>query len=36
VPGRSNREDFGLAAAKGYGFKMDEPLRIQVEAMAQA
>ncbi|CAN7655537.1 YceI family protein [Pseudoduganella sp. LjRoot289] len=29
-----NREDFGLAAGKDYGFSMDVALRIQVEAVA--
>jgi polyisoprenoid-binding protein YceI len=29
-----NREDFGLAAGKDYGFSMDVALRIQVEAIA--
>jgi polyisoprenoid-binding protein YceI len=29
-----NREEFGLAAGKDYGFKMDVTLRIQVEAIA--
>ncbi|KQW90112.1 polyisoprenoid-binding protein [Massilia sp. Root418] len=29
-----NREDFGLAAGKDYGFSMDVGLRIQVEAVA--
>jgi polyisoprenoid-binding protein YceI len=33
--GSFNREDFGLAAGKDYGFKMDVQLRIQVEAMAR-
>jgi polyisoprenoid-binding protein YceI len=28
-----NREEFGLAAGKDYGFKMDVTLRIQVEAV---
>ena len=32
--GRFNREDFGLAAGKDYGFRMDVDLRIQVEAIA--
>jgi polyisoprenoid-binding protein YceI len=34
VYGSFNRDDFGLAAGKDYGFKMDVPLRIQVEAIA--
>jgi polyisoprenoid-binding protein YceI len=34
VHGSFNRDDFGLAAGKDYGFKMDVPLRIQVEAIA--
>jgi polyisoprenoid-binding protein YceI len=29
-----NREDFGLAAGKDYGFNMSVTLRIQVEAIA--
>jgi polyisoprenoid-binding protein YceI len=29
-----NREDFGMAAGKDYGFKMEVLLRIQVEAVA--
>lgn len=29
-----NREEFGLAAGKDYGFSMDVALRIQVEAVA--
>ena len=29
-----NREDFGMAAGKDYGFSMDVALRIQVEAIA--
>jgi polyisoprenoid-binding protein YceI len=29
-----NRDDFGLAAGKEYGFRMDVGLRIQVEAVA--
>lgn len=33
--GTFNREDFGLAAGKDYGFKMDVGLRIQVEAVAK-
>ncbi|KQY88587.1 YceI family protein [Pelomonas sp. Root1444] len=33
--GSFNREDFGLAAGKDYGFKMDVQLRIQVEAIAK-
>jgi polyisoprenoid-binding protein YceI len=33
--GTFNREDFGLAAGKDYGFKMDVALRIQVEAVAK-
>ncbi|MFT7772536.1 YceI family protein [Roseateles sp.] len=33
--GSFNREDFGLAAGKDYGFKMDVGLRIQVEAVAK-
>lgn len=33
--GSFNREDFGLAAGKDYGFRMDVGLRIQVEAVAQ-
>lgn len=32
--GSFNREDFGLAAGKEWGFKMDVQLRIQVEALA--
>ncbi len=32
--GSFKRDDFGLAAGKDYGFKMDVPLRIQVEAIA--
>ena len=32
--GSFNREDFGLAAGKDYGFKMNVDLRIQVEAIA--
>lgn len=32
--GSFNREDFGLAAGKDYGFRMDVDLRIQVEAIA--
>jgi len=31
--GSFNREDFGIAFGKGYGFKMDVTLRIQVEAI---
>ncbi len=34
VYGSFNREEFGLAAGKDYGFKMDVALRIQVEAIA--
>lgn len=34
VHGSFNRDDFGLAAGKDYGFKMEVPLRIQVEAIA--
>jgi polyisoprenoid-binding protein YceI len=33
--GTFNREDFGLAAGKDYGFKMDVGLRVQVEAVAK-
>ena len=33
--GTFNREEFGLAAGKDYGFKMDVNLRIQVEAIAK-
>lgn len=33
--GSFNREDFGLAAGKDWGFKMDVGLRIQVEAVAK-
>jgi polyisoprenoid-binding protein YceI len=33
--GSFNREDFGLAAGKDWGFKMDVDLRIQVEAIAE-
>lgn len=33
--GSFNREDFGLAAGKDWGFKMDVNLRIQVEAVAK-
>lgn len=33
--GSFNRDDFGLAAGKEYGFKMNVDLRIQVEAIAQ-
>lgn len=29
-----NRDEFGLAAGKDYGFRMDVALRIQVEALA--
>ena len=32
--GSFNRDDFGLAAGKDYGFKMNVDLRIQVEAVA--
>ena len=32
--GSFKRDEFGLAAGKDYGFKMDVPLRIQVEAIA--
>lgn len=32
--GSFKRDDFGLAAGKEYGFKMDVALRIQVEAVA--
>jgi polyisoprenoid-binding protein YceI len=32
--GSFQRDEFGLAAGKDYGFKMDVPLRIQVEAIA--
>ena len=32
--GSFKRDDFGLAAGKDYGFKMDVDLRIQVEALA--
>jgi polyisoprenoid-binding protein YceI len=28
------RDDFGMAAGKDWGFKMDVTLRIQVEALA--
>ena len=28
------RDDFGIDSGKSYGFKMDVPLRIQVEAIA--
>lgn len=34
VMGSFKRDEFGLAAGKDYGFKMDVPLRIQVEAIA--
>lgn len=33
--GSFNREDFGLAAGKDWGFKMEVNLRIQVEAVAK-
>lgn len=33
--GSFKRDDFGLAAGKDYGFKMDVQLRIQVEAIAK-
>ena len=33
--GTFNREDFGLAAGKDWGFKMEVALRIQVEAVAK-
>lgn len=33
--GTFNREDFGLAAGKDHGFRMDVGLRIQVEAVAR-
>ncbi|MFM2058909.1 MAG: hypothetical protein RLY71_3294 [Pseudomonadota bacterium] len=33
--GSFNRDDYGLAAGKDYGFKMNVDLRIQVEAIAQ-
>lgn len=33
--GSFSREDFGLAAGKEWGFKMDVDLRIQVEAIAE-
>jgi len=33
--GSFNRDDFGLAAGKEWGFKMDVQLRIQVEAIAR-
>jgi len=33
--GSFNRDDFGLAAGKDWGFKMDVNLRIQVEAVAK-
>jgi polyisoprenoid-binding protein YceI len=33
--GSFNREDFGLAAGKDWGFKTDVQLRIQVEAVAK-
>lgn len=33
--GSFSREDFGLAAGKDWGFKMDVNLRIQVEAVAK-
>jgi polyisoprenoid-binding protein YceI len=33
--GTFNREEFGLAAGKDWGFKMDVALRIQVEAVAK-
>nr|WP_297526271.1 YceI family protein [uncultured Roseateles sp.] len=33
--GSFNREEFGLAAGKDYGFKMAVDLRIQVEAVAK-
>jgi len=32
--GSFKRDEFGLVAGKDYGFKMDVPLRIQVEAIA--
>jgi polyisoprenoid-binding protein YceI len=32
--GSFKRDEFGLDAGKAYGFKMDVPLRIQVEAIA--
>lgn len=32
--GSFKRDEFGLVAGKDYGFKMDVPLRIQVEAVA--
>ena len=34
VMGTFKRDEFGLAAGKDYGFKMDVALRIQVEAVA--
>ncbi|HEV6968544.1 YceI family protein [Roseateles sp.] len=33
--GSFNRDEFGLAAGKDWGFKMDVQLRIQVEAIAK-
>jgi len=33
--GSFNRDEFGLAAGKDWGFKMDVKLRIQVEAVAK-
>ena len=33
--GSFRRDEFGLVAGKDYGFKMDVPLRIQVEAIAE-
>ncbi len=33
--GSFKRDDFGLAAGKDYGFRMDVDLRIQVEALAE-
>jgi polyisoprenoid-binding protein YceI len=33
--GSFNRDDFGLAMGKEYGFKMNVDMRIQVEAIAQ-
>ncbi|TDP72734.1 YceI family protein [Roseateles toxinivorans] len=33
--GSFRRDEFGLAAGKDYGFKMDVDLRIQVEAVAE-
>ena len=33
--GHFNRESFGLAAGKDWGFNMDVNLRIQVEALAK-